>query len=164
MKGKHWLAVCTMAGLSLAACTATYPVVGKFNDHNEVFLGTVNHDLLNGQAVIEAKGKNTGLVCRGNSQVTSIPFDNYALPTCFGQRGMAFLSCDDGRSIDADWIAESCTSGYGSGQDQNGVRFDFAFGMSEQEATGMLRQFQRTVASKPILPPFRPRTRPASRL
>lgn len=35
-------ALCGLAG----ACTATYPVVGSFDNYNEVFKGTVNADML----------------------------------------------------------------------------------------------------------------------
>jgi len=149
--------------LLVAACTATYPVVGKFSDHNEVFLGTVNADLMTGQGFIEAKGKNSGVKCRGLSRVVYIPPSNYAagifmIPYCAGQKGIAALRCDDGRQLDADWTATSCTSGFGSGDDNRGARFDFAFGMSEQEATAKFGQYQTEVTSKPDLPVYKPRT------
>ncbi|HZQ02016.1 MAG TPA: serine protease [Reyranella sp.] len=145
-----------MAALLLAACTATYPVVGRFSDHNEVFLGTVNADLMSGQSFIEAKGKNTGLRCHGLSRVLYIPTASYLLPVCAGQRGIAVLRCDDGRRLEADWEATSCTSGHGGGDDNRGARFEFAFGMSEQEAAAKLGIYQEEVSAKPDLPVYRP--------
>jgi len=146
-----------IAAVTLVACSATYPVVGKFTDHNEVFLGTVNADLMSGQSFIEAKGKNSGVRCRGVSRVIYIPTSNYFLPTCAGQKGLAQLRCDDGRAIDADWSSDSCTSGYGSGDDGRGGRFEFAFGMSEAQAMAKFGQLQTEVAGKPELPVYRPR-------
>ncbi|UYN94431.1 MAG: hypothetical protein KIT25_20735 [Enhydrobacter sp.] len=43
-----------IVGAALIGCTATYPVVGKFSDYNEVFLGTVNADLMSGESFIDA--------------------------------------------------------------------------------------------------------------
>lgn len=160
MSIRSWT-VASIAIALLAACTATYPVVGKFSDHNEVFLGTINADLMNGKAIIEAKGKNTGVKCTGISRVIYIPASNYIagaffIPYCAGQKGIAALRCDDGRRLDADWTATSCTSGYGGGDDNRGARFEFAFGMSEQEATAKFGQFQQQVENKPDLPVYRP--------
>lgn len=148
--------------LALVACTATYPVVGKFSDHNEVFLGQVNNDLMTGRAFIEATGKNTGVRCRGVSRVVYIPASNYIagafmIPYCAGQKGIAVLRCDDGRSLTADWTADSCSSGRGGGDDQRGARFDFVFGLSEQEALAKLGQYQTEVAGKPDLPVYKPK-------
>lgn len=147
---------------ALVACTTTYPVVGKFSDHNEVFLGQVNNDLMTGRAFIEAKGKNTGVRCRGVSRVIHVPASNYIagaflIPYCAGQKGIAELRCDDNRWITADWTADSCSSGQGSGADQKGARFDFVFGLSEQEASARLGTYQTEVASKPDLPVYKPR-------
>ncbi|UYN94432.1 MAG: trypsin-like peptidase domain-containing protein [Enhydrobacter sp.] len=86
-----------------------------------------------------------------------IPASNYFLPTCAGQKGIARLRCDDGRYLLADWTATSCTSGHGEGDDNRGVRFEFAFGMSEQEVMAKLGQHREEAASKPDLPIYRPR-------
>ncbi len=141
----------------LIGCTATFPVVGKFSDHNEVFIGTVNADLMTGRSFIEAKGKNSGLKCRGLSRVIYIPAASYILPICTGQKGIAVLRCDDGRRLEADWEAKSCTSGHGGGDDNRGARFEFAFGMTEQEAAATLNALQGEVATMPDLPLYKPR-------
>ncbi|HEX2650637.1 MAG TPA: hypothetical protein VHN19_11945, partial [Burkholderiales bacterium] len=73
--------------LLVAGCTATYPVVGSFDNHNEVFIGTVVSDLSVGQSEIAVAGKVTGLRCTGRSNTTYIPPSNFVLPTCAGQRG-----------------------------------------------------------------------------
>ncbi len=61
----------------LASCTAKYPVVGAFDQYNEVFLGEVNANLLAGTSFIEVKAKNSGIKCTGASKVTFIPASNY---------------------------------------------------------------------------------------
>ena len=160
---RFWkFAIGASLAVALVACTTTYPVVGKFSDHNEVFLGQVNNDLMTGRAFIEAKGRNTGVRCRGVSAVIHIPASNYIagaflIPYCAGQKGIAELKCDDGRFLTADWTANSCSSGQGSGEDQRGARFDFAFGMSEQEAMAKFGQYQTEVAGKPDLPVYKPK-------
>src|SRR3546814_15430893 len=52
----------------LAACTARYPVVGAFDDYDEVFIGTVDHDLIRGRAFIAVKAEHYGMVCQGGSR------------------------------------------------------------------------------------------------
>lgn len=143
-------------------CTATYPVVGSFDDYNEVFLGKVNANLMNGTSSIDVQAKNSGAQCKGGSRVLHIPASNYTagaflIPYCGGQTGFAELSCNDGRSVSATWTADSCTSGYGVGHDQRGARFQFAFGMSEPEALARFQTQMTAVASRPALPEYRPK-------
>ena len=53
---------------------------------------------------------------------------------CAGQRGKAPLTCTDGRLLDLDWLATSCTTGEGIGRDQDGASFAFTFGLNEKDA------------------------------
>lgn len=154
------------AGVAVAAaltgCTTTLPLVGSFDDYNEVFLGTVNSDLMTGTSTIAAKGKNSGITCSGGSVVTHVPASNYLagafmIPYCAGQTGVAQLSCSDGRRVDATWTAESCSSGYGEGLDSSNARFQFAFGLSEQDAEARFKKAEKVVAAKPELPAYRPK-------
>lgn len=133
-----------------------YPVVGKFENFNEVFIGIVNTNL-NGKGKIWIKGDNSGVVCQGNSEVTYYPFISFLLPVCEGQKGKATLKCGDGRSVYANWTAKSCTTGYGYGRDSGGAKFQFAFGMSQAEAAQKLSLFRQQVASKPDLPIYKPK-------
>ena len=148
--------------LAVVACTATYPVVGSFEDYNEVFIGEVNANLLKGTSVIEVKAQNSNVRCFGTSKVLHIPASNYVagaflIPHCGGQRGAAQLSCDDGRRVLASWEATSCTSGFGFGNDQRGARFNFAFGMTTEDARKTLAERASQVAEKPNLPAYRPK-------
>ena len=156
----QWLAI--LAGLFTSGCSATYPVVGSFDDYNEVFLGTVNANLMNGTSFIDVRAKNSGAQCKGGSRVLLIPASNYIagaflIPYCGGQKGIAELSCDDGRQVLATWTADSCTSGYGTGTDRRGARFQFAFGMSETDALSRFQTQAVAAASRPALPEYRPK-------
>jgi S1-C subfamily serine protease len=151
-----------LAGVLNWGCTATYPVVGSFDDYNEVFLGTVNANLMNGTSVIDVQAKNSGAQCKGGSRVLHIPASNYIagaflIPYCGGQTGFAELTCNDGRHVLATWTADSCTSGYGTGTDQHGARFQFAFGMSETDAMSRFQTQAVAAASRPALPEYRPK-------
>jgi S1-C subfamily serine protease len=144
--------------LMLSACAVKYPVVGSFNNYNEVFKGTVDTNLLTGGGYITVEGQVTKIRCSGRATVSYIPPISYIVPTCNGQRGRAFLTCDDGRKIDADWEATSCTTGFGSGADQKGNVFRFAFGMSENEAKSYIQSEMKASENLPDLPPvYRPK-------
>jgi len=100
--------------VSSIGCSVKYPVVGSFSNHNEVFKGQVDSNLLTGTSYIEVNGQVTKVKCSGNSNVTYIPPISYVLPVCQGQRGVAMLRCDDGRIVEGRWTAQSCTSNMGS--------------------------------------------------
>lgn len=140
-----------------SGCVATYPVVGSFDNHNEVFVGTVISDLLAGQSEIVVNGKVSGLSCKGRSNTTYIPPISYVIPTCTGQRGDVVMRCADGRAVKGEWTATSCTTGYGRGSDQNGNIFSFTFGLSEQEALAFVESERKIAAQKPDLPAYRPK-------
>lgn len=144
------------AALFASGCT-TYPVVGYFNDYNEVFLGEVNHNLRAGRGYIEVQGENSGVRCSGDSRVRHIPISNavagaFLIPYCEGQKGVARLTCDDGRSVRANWTADSCTSGHGYGSDQHGARFEFAFGMPEAQALKLFEAAKEAAKDRETFP------------
>ena len=114
---------------------ANYMAVGGFETQKSVMLGNVHHDLVNGRAAITmAEIRRGGVECSGKSTVTKIP----NIFSCRGQEGVAHLKCTDGRTLNAKWLAESCTSGHGSGLDNLGNSFGFVFGLDEEEAREQL--------------------------
>ncbi|MBJ85584.1 MAG: hypothetical protein CMJ11_05155 [Pelagibacterales bacterium] len=137
----------------LVSC-AQYKVIGKFHKYDEVFIGDVNHNLLAGVGEIKAKGENSGIICSGSSYVTYKPL--FAIG-CAGQRGKAPLTCTDGRLLDLDWLATSCTTGEGIGRDQDGASFAFTFGLNEKDALIRLAELKNEVKGKPDLPVYRPK-------
>lgn len=152
----RWVGRC----VALAAATATlvacaqYKLVGTFERYNEYFVGDLNHNLMVGRADIVVVGQNSGLTCRGHSEVTYKPPFGIG---CAGQRGIAVMQCDDGRVVDATWEAESCTSGFGRGVDDTGAAVRFTFGQTEAEALADLEGARADVAGRPELPVYRPR-------
>ena len=115
----------------------TYPVVGAFENSEEIFKGSVDHNLLKGAGDIHVEALKSGIHCKGTSRVTYYP--RFSLG-CAGQRGDAPMRCDDGRFINLVWTADSCTSGTGNGSDDKGGRFNFVFGLSEEEAMDFLNK------------------------
>ena len=139
--------------LFLNGCVS-YNVVGKFDNYDEVFLGDVDHNLLIGVGDIKAKAEKSGIICEGQSSVTYIP--PFSLG-CKGQRGIAPLLCSDGRTINVNWIATSCTTGYGTGNDQDNTTFSFTFGHPREEALKIISTLKKQVAGKQPLPVYNPK-------
>ena len=138
----------------LMSCTTRYAVVGYFADYNEVAHGTVDANLATGTSHIQVEGVHSKMRCSGGSSVTYIPPVAYILPICAGQKGIATLRCSDGRVINANWEATSCTTGFGSGSDQKGNRLFFTFGMSEEETMLYVNKELAMAKDRPELPPF----------
>jgi len=139
--------------IAASGCSINYKVAGSFENANEVFRGDINHNLLVGEADVVAKGENSGIVCKGRSYVTHTPV--LALG-CAGQRGKVDMTCDDGRTLDVDFRANSCASGEGRGSDAYGNRFTFAFGLDEKEAEKYIAQRLPQVQQRPALRGFAP--------
>lgn len=151
----YWILFISVILLTCNACTVKYPVVGSFEEYNEVFKGNVVADLSKGTAYIEVEGKVSNVRCYGNAKVTYIPLISYFLPVCEGQSGIANLRCYDGRIFEATYTILSCGgTGYGSGFDQKGNRVTFTFGMAEAEAQEYIQKERKVASQKPELPPI----------
>jgi S1-C subfamily serine protease len=140
--------------VGLMACTVSYKATGAFEDFNEVLMGHVAANLATGGGKVRVEGQNSKIRCEG-----VIPPPTYIpnLLSCAGQRGDATLRCSDGRRLDLQWVASSCTRGYGEGADQNGARFWFVFGYNDAEARREIEKMAAAVASHPSLPAYRPK-------
>lgn len=141
----------------ISGCSVNYPVVGSFDDYNEVLIGRVQGSLLEPSKYIEIEGKITGMKCRGHSSVTYIPASNYIVPICTGQKGIADLDCTENRKVHANWEALTCTKGVGTGEDQFGNSFKFTFGMTEEEAKEYIDKQISVSSNKPELPSYKPK-------
>jgi S1-C subfamily serine protease len=153
--------------LSLSACViipiprsshqaSSYPVLGVFDDHNEVFRGRIYEKAgVPGQSVIELQGQVTGMKCYGSSYATNIPSH---MVNCKGLEGDAKVSCDDGRIIAGKWKAIVCRKGIGEGVDQIGNRLTFVYGMSDIEAQRYIERLMQLTSRQPPVPPvYRPK-------
>jgi hypothetical protein len=126
----------------------TYPVVGSFDGYNETFKGTVTASLFTGTSNIRIEGVDGTTNARGSSWVT------FMAPTmnCEGTKGDVLLTFSDGRVVNAEFHCLSCSSGWGSGKDQNGNVFRFTFGMSDEEAEQFIEKARSVVAELPSRP------------
>ncbi len=125
------------------------PVVGFFEEYNEVFKGQVDSNLKLGTGYIKGETQVTKTRCSGNSRITNRTTSN----TCDGTRGIAELRCDDGRILQTDFVLSACTQGKGSGYDQKGNKFHFEFGMTEAEAQQYIQEQLKIASKKTDLPP-----------
>jgi S1-C subfamily serine protease len=149
--------------LNLAGCITiqapvtppSYPIIGVFDDHNEVFRGRIYEKSAYGESAIELQGQVTGMKCGGSSYATKIPRDSV---DCKGMEGDARVYCDDGRMITGTWRAIACRKGIAKGVDQNGNQLQFVYGMSDFEAQIYIERLAKLSANLPPVPPvYRPK-------
>jgi len=143
-------------GIILSNCTVQYKVVGRYEEFKEVFIGTVDSNLLTGTSFIKVETKPSKMKCQGNSRITHIPAISFVLPVCTGQKGIATLMCSITGRVDAQFEAKSCTSGFGTGYDKNGRMFAFTFGLNEEQAKIEIDRLMSEVRDKPNLPIYEP--------
>ena len=144
----------TVTCFSLSGCELEYKAVGRFDDYDEAFIGTVKADPLVGGAVFHIEQVNSKIACDGEAgQPDYIPFSL----GCAGQRGHGDATCTDGRKIQFKWTATSCNTGYGKGTSQDGINFQFAFGQSEELANQELEKLTALGKDKPALPVYNPK-------
>jgi hypothetical protein len=131
MKMKFKLIAIAIVLISLTGCI-TYKAVGKFENYDEVFIGNVNHRiLLGGGGTFDITAVNSGVSCTGTAyKPDKIPF-NF---DCSGQEGNGDGVCTDGKTIKMRWYASSCKTGYGKGTTSDGIIFNFAFGLTQDDA------------------------------
>ncbi len=108
-----------------SGCAVKYPVVGKFDNSDEIFRGMVVSRTMTGWGSLDLEGVQSGTKCVGRSSI------RFAPP---GERGKMVLDCGDGRRVEVNYRVTQWGRGYGSGKDQTGNRFRFTFGISDREA------------------------------
>ena len=130
----------------LSGCTAN--VVGKFDDYNEIFSGTIDLDM-NGHGIIKVKSTPSDITCKGKGWVTFIPMSSYLLGTCKGQKGEAELTCDDGRKVSGDWTCLSCTKINGEGKTNLNENITFYITPSKKGASKKLDEYKMDTSNNP---------------
>lgn len=153
MKQIFFQFVAIVVAIALSGCSVKYKAVGAFDDYNETFYGEVDHNLMGG-ATFKVETLNSKIGCDG------IAYPPDQKPTslgCGGQRGRGRVICTDGRRMQIEWFATSCSTGYGEGKDQNGATFQFVFGFDEQVAKSELAKLSKRVENNPVLPAYRPK-------
>jgi len=130
------IAVLLLALFSIHGC-ATYKAVGTFKDIDQIMVGNVDHNLFLGGASFELTGVHSNIKCEGQAMkpdfIPNILF-------CEGQRGRGVGRCTDGRKIEFQWVADSCTKSHGQGEDSLGNTFYFTSGQSETEAQEQIKE------------------------
>lgn len=148
---KFKLMTITIILIFLTGCVS-YKAVGKFENYNEVFVGNVNANLMTGGGKFDITAVNSNINCSG----VALPPDKRPLSgmiDCSGQEGNASGTCSDGRSLSMRYYAaNSCIRGYGKGSTADGIGFQFAFGMSQEEALSILDTLANEVKDKSAYP------------
>ncbi len=134
----------------LSGCSTTRSVVAEAEGYNELFVGKVTADGM-GTGTLDVTGLNLKVRCTGISRITYAPGFG-----CAGQVGVFTANCTDGRQIKGHFDVESCKVGSGEGRDQDGRRFTFAFGMTEEEAAERVKARLSAIGSRPDLPAYNP--------
>ena len=142
---------CAPTSSVIQSTPITYPVIGAFDNLNEVFKGTVREEPGVGKNYVEMRGQVTGIKCSGYTYATEAPA--YSVD-CKGWKGEANLTCDDGRIIKCLWEAISCGKGIAKGVDQNGNTLSFVYGMSDVEASSFIKKLSIAVSTLPSVPPL----------
>jgi len=118
----------------LSSCAVKYPVLGRFDNSDEIFRGRIISRTLTGQGSMEMKGSTTETKCVGRRNL------RFAPP---GEEGRIILDCQDGRKIAVNYKVTGWGKGFGAGKDQKGNRFTFTFGMTASEAEERVRSLRQ---------------------
>jgi len=133
---------------TLISGCANYKAVGKLDNYNEVMVGNVEHNLVEGGSTFEM----TTIVGNGQCKGFTTPAD--IVPdflSCEGQEGAGEATCDDGKTYTLRWYATGCLTGYATGESSDGHRLSVTFGLSDEEAMIELDKLANSVADKPTV-------------
>lgn len=145
---KRVLTVLLFFTIFTTGCTAN--LVGKFDDFNEVFQGTIDLDM-QGHGIINAKTAPSNISCSGKGWIEFIPLSSYLLGTCKGQKGAAEIKCGDGRIINGEWTCEACTRIYGTGITNYNEKITFYITPKKTSANKFLQKYISEIKEKPSL-------------
>lgn len=132
----------------LTGCSAN--VVGKFDNFNETFKGTIDLDM-QGNGIIKVKSAPSNIICKGKGWITFIPISSRLLGTCKGQQGEAQLKCNDGRIITGEWKCQSCTKISGTAESNKNESITFFITPKNKRAEEILDNYKTEISSKPGL-------------
>lgn len=125
-----------LATLALSACSVTVPVMGMMGDGTELFTGTATGQM-GGVGSISLVGQMSGTKCFGGFTYTRVVGGT-------GSTGIADIQCDDGRTAELKFVAESLNRGMGTGRDNFGNPFMFSYGMTEEETVNVFKRMDKT--------------------
>lgn len=131
--------------IAMGGCSITYKTVVTYSDIKNILIGTVRHNIIDGSASFQFKGRDSELSCNG---IGERPYYIPSSWTCEGQRGRGFGTCSDGRTLKFEWVADTCTLIYGKGEDSLGNSFYFTAGMSEEEVNDYIDKIQNGMSEE----------------
>lgn len=145
---------CLLFGfLAISGCVIESKALVKFDDYNEVFVGQVKHNIATGGAIFNTEAVNTKVTCNGVADKPDyLPFSL----GCAGQSGSGEATCSDGRTAKFRWEATSCKSGFGKGFTQDGIKFQLAFGLTDELARDELNKILSESKEKADFPVYNP--------
>lgn len=130
-------------------------VVMWFDEYDEVFTG---HAIRTGSMLaggfLDVTNHHGDLRCVGETTVRIMPPGARPPIRCDGIRGVAELSCSDGRLLTLDYtVEEGCRRGYAEGRDDHGNPLHAVLGGSVMRASMLAREAREQVAHAGRLPP-----------
>lgn len=128
------LFIAVLGGLS-SGCTMKLPMVGSY--YKEALTGKADYNPFSGTSQIQLEDRAQKIRCEGNSYGSYAPLLTLSGA---GYGGEGELKCSDGRFFKVRWETLSWSTGYGVGQDQNGDRMTFVFGMEREQAESFLQK------------------------
>ncbi|MBM4262244.1 MAG: hypothetical protein FJ145_12550 [Deltaproteobacteria bacterium] len=133
--------------LLLFAPGCTYNLVGADKAYHEVISGTLFVNPITGRGQVEAEGLISKVRCGGPASV------NNSLRTVVSaeQTSGGVLLCANGRVINVSY-SRSEQGNIGVGKDQYGSVFDFAFGMSNEEANARVTEYLQRASLRAVPP------------
>lgn len=134
--------------LFAAGCTAN--VVGKYDDYNEIFTGNIDLDMAGG-GYIEVISEPSKIKCKGYGQLTYVPLSSHFTGMCKGQRGIAELTCSDGRNVSGEWVCKKFVEIEGSAITDANENITFYIEKSDKKAQAKKELYIQETKDKPPL-------------
>lgn len=132
----------------VSGCRAN--VVGKYNDYNEIFAGTIDLDLL-GNGFIDVVTYPSNVSCKGKGTLTYMSPQG-SLGMCKGQAGDAEIKCSDGRVITGEWECQKWVRITGTATTNTDEDITFYIEKSNKKSELMKEKYLADVKQKPLLP------------
>lgn len=147
---KKFLLILVLLTVPVLVCGCRADIIGKFDDYNELITGTIDLNM-EGQGYIEAVSEPSGIKCKGMGQITYVPAGSATLGMCKGQRGIAEITCDDGRRISGEWECNTCTEIEGTALSNSNESLTFFISTRDKKISERRKLYVSQIKDKPPL-------------
>lgn len=134
--------------LFVSGCRANF--VGKYNDYNEIFTGTLDIDMYGG-GTVDIVTYPSNVVCKGEGKTTYFP-PLSLIGVCSGTTGVAEINCNDGRIFNVDWKCQKWVRITGTATTNTDEKLTFYAEKSKRKYNSMKEKYITDVEKKPLLP------------